>query len=342
MDWDDIRVFVAVAEFKSLTKAAQALRVTVGQISRRLSELETRLGATLVSRTTAGISLTKAGEDVLDMALSMQRFADAIEGAARGRDQREEGVVAIAAPDGLAALWLAPRIADFLNANPRIQFSVDCGLWAREPLAAAPDLTITPDISTAQIGDATELLCTLHYLFVAAPKYIETYGAPSSLAAAAGDHRTLKQVAQTFQRNNWGKRAEAVETLSSFSVESNSSALVMNAILTGAGIGTVPSYCFQDYPDLVVVGPLASVSVKLWLVTHDTARHSARVKRVAGWLRTIFDTKTNPWFREEFVPPSQFAAELEATAKRRAPSAAAKAQAAQSRPTTRTSSRRRD
>ena len=320
MDWDDIRHFVSVAELKSLSKAAQALKVTPSQVSRRITELEQRLSTKLLNRTQSGVTLTPAGADVLDMALSMQRFATSIEKAARSRDQREEGQVTIVAPDGLAGLWIAPNIADFLNANPRIQLSIDCGLPSVDTIIATRDLTITPDISDVQVGDQTELLCTLHYLFVASPKYVETYGAPTSLAAAAGDHRTLKHVAQTFQRNEWGKRAKAVETLSSFSLESNSSAVVMTAILSGAGIATVPSYCFRDHPDLVIVGPVASVPIKLWLVSHHGAKDAARVKRVAEWLRALFDTKVNPWFREEFVPPNRFAAELAAVTTRRASS----------------------
>jgi DNA-binding transcriptional LysR family regulator len=318
MDWDDIRHFVAVAELKSLSKAAHALKVTPSQVSRRITELEQRLATKLLNRTQSGVTLTAAGEDVFDMALSMQRFASSIENTARSRDLRDEGHVTIAVPDGLAAYWLAPRIGDFLNANPRIQLALECGLWAREPLRASPDLTITASLESAEVGDATEVLCALHYLFVASPKYIETYGAPTSIAAAAGDHRTLKHVAQRFQRESWDDRARAIEALSSFSVETNSSAAMVAALIGGAGIGAVPSYLLHLHPELNVIGSVQSIPIKLWLVAHQGAKNSARVKRVAEWLRGLFDTKTNPWFREEFVAPDRFAAELAAVTKRRA------------------------
>lgn len=321
MDWDDIRHFVAVAELKSLSKAAQALKVTPSQVSRRITELEGRLATKLLNRTQSGVTLTAAGEDVFDMALSMQRFATSIENTARSRDLRDEGQVTIAVPDGLASYWLAPRIGDFLNANPRIQLAMECGLWAREPLRAAPDVTITPSLDTAEAGDTTEELCSVHYLFVAAPKYIETYGVPTSLASAAGDHRTLKHVAQKFQRDNWDERAKAIEALSSFSLETNSSAVMVSALTSGAGIGTMPSYLLHLYPEMKVIGPMQSIPIKLWLVTHQAAKESARVKRVAEWLRSLFDTKINPWFRQEFVPPERFEAELAAVTKRRASAA---------------------
>ena len=79
MNWDDVRVFVAVAGCKSVSKAAHALRVTPGMVSRRLDELESALDVSLFIRTSTGVTLTAAGEDMLDRALSMQRFADSIE-----------------------------------------------------------------------------------------------------------------------------------------------------------------------------------------------------------------------------------------------------------------------
>lgn len=344
MDWDDIRHFVAVAELKSLSKAAQALKVTPSQVSRRITELEGRLATKLLNRTQSGVTLTAVGEDVFDMALSMQRFAMSIENTARSRDLRDEGQVTIAVPDGLAGYWIAPRIGDFLNANPRIQLALECGLWAREPLRTAPDLTITATLDSAEAGDTTEILSALHYLFVAAPKYIETYGMPASIAVAAAEHRTLKHAAQRFQRESWDDRAKAIEALATFSLETNSSSAMVSALLGGAGIATVPSYLLHLHPELAVIGPVQSIPIKLWMVTHQAAANSARVKRVAEWLRGLFDTKTNPWFREEFVPPDRFEAELAAVTKRRASAAkpAATDEGPPSRRATPALARRRD
>ena len=79
---DDVRVFTVVAECKSVSKAAHVLRVTPGMVSRRLDDLEAALDVRLFTRTSAGMVLTPAGADMLDRALSMRRFAEAIYRAA--------------------------------------------------------------------------------------------------------------------------------------------------------------------------------------------------------------------------------------------------------------------
>lgn len=309
LDWDDLRVFAVVAECKSLSRAAQVLRVTTGMVSRRLNDLEQRLEVKLFNRTKAGVTLTEAGDDIRDRALSMQRFADAIEGSVRGRDRKAEGTVTIAVPDGLASYWVAPRLGQFLSENPKIQITLDCGGLTRD-MGSSPDISITAEKTVADLGDTINPLAMLHYVFLASPQYLEVYGEPQSVAAAAGEHRTLKHVAQTFQREKWGPRVAAIEALATFSLVSNSSAAVVSALLGGAGVATAPSLFCHLYPELQIVGPSMSVPIQLWLVEHKQAQGSARVERAARWLRSLFNTKANPWFRDEFVPPAQFAADL--------------------------------
>lgn len=303
-------MFAAVASTGSVNKAAAELKLQPSSVSRRIDELEARLEVQLFHRRRTGMALTPAGEDIYDRAISMQSFADEIERSARARDRREEGAVTIAAPDGAASLWIAPRIGDFLARNPKIQIALDCkvGPAASDP-DARPDITIALDKSIADIGDDASDLATLHYVFVASPLYIETYGTPRSIASAAGDHRTLKQTGQVSQRETWNKRADAVETLAEFSFETNSSAAMVAALRGGAGVATVPSYLFTTAPELVMIGQEHSVPIRLWLVVHRASRNAVRVARAAEWLKSIFDGRAHPWFRAEFVHPDDFETE---------------------------------
>lgn len=306
LDWDDLRIFAAVAEAQSVSKAAAALKVTASMISRRLDELERRLETRLLNRTPTGVTLTPAGADILNDTLSMRRFADSIEVSARKRDRRAEGAVTISVPDGLASYWIAPRIAEFFNANPNIQVILDCGLWPKGSPQEQPDLTIAVDKTTARMGDTWTPLAVLHYVFVVGAPYVENYGKPHSIASAAGDHRTLKHVAQTYQRETWSRRASAVEALSNFSFETNSTAALVESIRAGAGIATLPSYFLHLFPDLDIVGQEKSTPIQLWLCAHQESQAATRVQTVASWLRDIFDTRTNPWFRDEYLPPEEF------------------------------------
>ncbi len=322
MNWDDVRVFLAVAENGSVNKAAQALKVTPGAVSRQLGDLETALDVRLFNRTASGVVLTPAGEDMLNQALSMQRFANAMEASVRSRDRKDEGMVVIRSPDGIANHWIAPKLPAFLSAHPKIQITLDCGTLTSD-MEMEPDITITAEKSDAAIGDRIDPLAVFHYVILASPAYLETYGAPQSLASAAGDHRTLKHIAQKYQREAWGPKGQAIEALASFSVVSNSSTAVIAAVLGGAGICTAPSLYCHLYPELRIVGPETPFPIQIWSVVHKAAQNAARVERVSRWLKSIFDTKQNPWFREEYVPPAKFAEELAALERRLAPGALA-------------------
>jgi hypothetical protein len=68
----------------------------------------------------------------------------------------------------------------------------------------------------------------------------------------------------------------------------------------------MPSYAARLDSRLAAlpIPPLASV--KVWLSYHETARRVPRIRTVVDWMRDVFDRKKNPWFREEYVPPSLF------------------------------------
>jgi DNA-binding transcriptional LysR family regulator len=316
MDWDDIRIFAAIADAGGITKAAQALKVTPGMVSKRLDDLEQRIDTALFNRSSTGLTLTSAGEDIRDMALSMQRYAEAIEFSARARDRRDEGLVTIAAPDGLAGYWIAPRLGDFLAKHPKIRVLLDCGFWAKETPEAMPDIIVTADKTVARAGDAIKPLAVLHYVILTTEAYASIYGWPKSLASAVGDHRTMWHVAQTFQRDSWNRKAIAAEAYATFNFITNSSISLVNALRAGAGVGTTPSYFPHLFPELVMVGEETSVPIQLWSVVRQESANTARVQRVAKWLEEIMDGKTNPWFRDEFVHPKKFASEVEATPSR--------------------------
>lgn len=319
MNWDDVRVFIAVADCKGISKAAQLLKVTPGMISRRLDDLESALDVRLFVRTATGMVLTKAGEDMLDRAISMLRFAEAIEDDVRGRDRKNAGMVALRAPEGLTCDWIAPRLSAFLDEHPDVQVTLDCDAMSNE-MTGEPDLLITANEADASPGDIIVPLAMVHYLYVAAPKYLETFGAPRTLAST--EHRIIRGTGQPNRRGVGDARARAFEDLATPAVVTNSSAAVLAATINGAGICTAPSLMCHLYPDLQVLGPEGGVPVRLWLVTRRQALESARVQRFAQWLKPLFDTKLNPWFRDEFIPPSRFDEELAAIESRLAPKAA--------------------
>jgi DNA-binding transcriptional LysR family regulator len=303
-DWSDLRVFYAVVEMGSITQAAAALGLTQPTVTRRIEELEGRLGAKLLNRTAEGLSLTEAGELVYDRVMTMERSAGAIERLVFNKDREEQGRVGVLAPDGVAAFVLAPNLPDFLRTNPKISVSLDCGFWPDSPLSSEIDVSLqfdpvsNPDIVATPIA-------TFHYGLYAAQSYIDLYGAPTSLAQST-EHRYIHHPAQKRQKEKWDSKALAFQGMVNISFESNSSAATLAAIRNGAGIGALPTAIYEVAPELVMLDMPHQLKTTLWMCVHRDASRTARIKRVMEWVGTVFDQRAKPWFRTEFIPPSEF------------------------------------
>jgi DNA-binding transcriptional LysR family regulator len=303
-DWDDIKAFVAAAQAGSFGAAAKRLRITQPTITRRVEDLEQRLGARLFDRGLRGVTLTRAGEMVYDRAFTMQRASADIERLVLDSAQPDAGDVTIAVPEGLGGYVLGPEVAGFLRENPAIRLGLDCGFYPDRPVDGHVDLSIQlTDGDGAPEVTATRL-ATLHYGLFASQGYLDTYGAPTRLETAVG-HRFVSHPAQVKDR--WGAKTSAFMELAGPSLVVNSSTAMLHAIQAGAGIGAIPTAIVSVAPDLVMldIPPLASPT--LWLCHHRDARKSLRVARVFDWLLSVFDARERPWFRPEFVHPKEFA-----------------------------------
>lgn len=309
VDWSDLRVFLAVAETRSFSGAARLLGMTQPTVSRRMDDIEARLETRLIERGSNGVSLTEAGALIRDHVVTMERSAQAIERLALSRDKRNEGRVRVAAPDGLAAFWLAPRLPEFQRENPKIAVSLDAGLWSDTEARRETDISLQFEESK-HVDDVVTRLATYHYALFAAPDYIRTYGAPRTLAEVA-DHRVVHHVAQRHQTEGWHPKAAPLQSLWDRQIETNSSAAALIAIRAGAGIGALPTAALTVAPELVMIGDTPLAKLSLYLVNHRDASKTERTRRVIDWLKRVFDARANPWYREEYIAPADFAAARE-------------------------------
>src|ERR1700728_379490 len=101
LPWDDVRLFLAIAETGSLSRAGKLLRVAQPTVSRRLADIEYKLGFQLFRRDVAGVSLTSAGERLLEPARKMAEWAVEVTHAAHcGESDGPGGLVRVTAPPG--------------------------------------------------------------------------------------------------------------------------------------------------------------------------------------------------------------------------------------------------
>lgn len=126
--WEDLRLFLAVAETGSFSGAARVLRTSQPTLSRRISALEVELGEALFQRGADGVTRTAAGERLLPAARRMAEWAAEASRAAAGGERAIEGLVRIAAPPGFAFEFLAPFAAHLRKVHPGLRLSVLAGI----------------------------------------------------------------------------------------------------------------------------------------------------------------------------------------------------------------------
>ena len=122
--WEDLRIFLAIAETGSLSAAARQLGLGQPTLSRRLALLEERLGYPLFRRSALGARPTSAGERLVEPARRMAEWAGEASRAAQRGDQAPRGVVRLTAPPGVAFDFVAPFAATLRETLPEVQLQV--------------------------------------------------------------------------------------------------------------------------------------------------------------------------------------------------------------------------
>lgn len=304
-DFADLRLFWAVAEAGSFGAAARALKVSASTLTRAVDTLEARLEAKLLVRGAQGVSLTPAGVIAFKRVQAMERAAASLEIELAGHDKSAEGVVKISAPDGIGGAFLTPHIVDFLRANPDIDLVMDCGLWVDRPLDGEVDIALTFTKPTQEEVVARQL-AFFHYGLFAARSHLDLYGMPKNLQETLS-HPYVHHVAQVHQRD---EKSAAFQMMTRQRLVTNSSAVSFNAVREGAGVHGLPTAILTIDPTLVMLEHIVNSPVPLWIVQRREMMRSARVKKVVAWLEDVFDPATQPWYREEYVPPADFQPEL--------------------------------
>ncbi len=124
VDWNDVQLFLAVADGGSLTAGAHKLGLTQPTASRRILDLESKLGEMLFVRGKSGATLTSFGERMLEPARHMAEWSVEAERVAEGAETEPRGVVRVTAPPGLAYDFVAPFAAHCKKKLPEITLEV--------------------------------------------------------------------------------------------------------------------------------------------------------------------------------------------------------------------------
>lgn len=176
---EDMAMFVRIVEAGSITKAAEQLNIAKSAVSRRLKELETRLGSQLISRTTRQSNLTQAGEQYYQKVHHILSEVDALNEETSGTPTRIEGTLKMTAPLSFGLMHLNDVIDEYANQHPELKFELDFSDRHTDLIEEGFELAIR----IRELQDSSyqaKRLALIRYALCASPEYLERMGTPKT------------------------------------------------------------------------------------------------------------------------------------------------------------------
>ena len=283
MNWDDVRVFLAIARHGQILGAARSLGLNHATVARRLTALEESLGSRLVHRRTVGTELTGDGERFLEAAELMESASLAATEAAGG-DSIVEGVVRIGAPDGFGVAFLAPRIGELVERHPGLR--VELVPVPRTFSLSRREADIAVTLERPREGRLIARKLTDYRLGLYASRaYLARHGTPAELSDLA-HHRLVGYVGDLLFTASLDYTAEFLKDWQS-AVSVSSAMGQTEAVRAGAGIGILHGFMARLDSNLVPVLPEHSLTRSYWTVVHEDLRTIRRVALVSDFLAEI-------------------------------------------------------
>ncbi|MEM9579291.1 MAG: LysR substrate-binding domain-containing protein [Pseudomonadota bacterium] len=279
MSWRGVDEAVAVAEAGSFTAAAERLNTTVASVSRRISELEDRLGVKLFTRTTRHVSLNPDGETYLAHCRDALRMLNAAEDELTDLQAGLTGQIRMTAAVEFGERVIAPAISTFQLLHPEVSIDLDLSNDRFDLIGGKYDLAVRlgefPDSSliARKIGKRRLLTC-------ASPDYLKRCGSPDD-PADLRSHNCLRGSARQwrFRHGNTAKHQQI-----SGKSRCNSGVAITGMVLRGLGIAQLPDYYVEQY---LIEGKLVPILASfepepegIWIVRPDNRFVPRRVREL--------------------------------------------------------------
>lgn len=287
LEWDQIRAFLAVSRLGSLSAAARELGVSQPTLTRTIQLLESNTRLNLFKRTTQGLSLTEAGQALMEAATCMRDAADSFARQASGMSEELQGDVRVSANEIVGIYLLPPAVAALRQQHPGVHVEIVISNRASSLSKREADIALRmfrppqPDLVARRLPD-------LPLGFFAHRDYIERHGAPAGIAdfkrhSIIGFDKAMDfidgaaRLGYTFARDDFAVRTDHM--------------LAQIALLrAGAGIGALHLGLARHYPELTRILPdLPLPPLEFWCVCHRDVQHSARIRAVMQHLIGWFD-----------------------------------------------------
>jgi molybdate transport repressor ModE-like protein len=280
MDWDNLRIFLAIARAGQILAAAKALQLNHATVARRLDALEESLDTRLFERRTTGTALTPAGEKLL---IRVERMESELLQADTASNAIN-GIVRVGAPDGFGTFHLAPVLARLANLHP--QLTIQLVPLPRSFSLSRREADIIVTIERPKLGRAIIKKLTDYSLSVyASQSYLDRTGIIRTQVDLT-EKLFITYVEDIAYSRALDYTAELAKLMPRH-YECGSVVAQMEAVRAGEGVGILHDYAAAAYPELIRVLPEMQFSRTYWLMSHPDTHDTRRVSEV---YRAIVDS----------------------------------------------------
>ncbi|WP_377188076.1 LysR family transcriptional regulator [Ruegeria meonggei] len=277
-NWDDMRVFLAVAREESLSAAGRLLKIDPATAGRRIARLEVSLDAPLFTKSQQGYVLTSAGERLMAHGLQAEEAMRAAAGALAGSSKTLSGQIRIGAPDGSANYLLPQVCAKICDANPDLDIQILAlpriiNLSRREA-----DMAVTVSAPTA--GKLlVQRICDYKLHLVATQAYLADHLPVQSLEDLRG-HRMIGYIPDMIFDRELDYLVDI--GIDRVPLASNSVSVQLRQVALGSGICVAHDFTLPFHPGLQkILTDQVSLTRSFHLVRHEGDQRNERLNRFA-------------------------------------------------------------
>ncbi len=281
--WDNLRVFLALARHKTLTKAGESLQVSHATIYRKIKAFQQELGVTLFENTPNGYLQTSAADRLFENMEVVESNIETSLRELRGLDQRIQGSIIVATTDTFGCKMLPPILKKFQIAYPELSIELNIStdtvsLSKREAdIAVRASAQPPPNLVGRKVG-------RIDFAVFAAETYLENIE-PIQSAEDLGKHHfvVLDESFGQLAVKQWMDRQITADTNVT---KVNGMLPLIELCEAGLGLAALPRFAVTSgCSDLKEICPTPEfLEHQLWVLTHRDLIKSTRIRITTEFL----------------------------------------------------------
>ncbi|MCW5725148.1 MAG: LysR family transcriptional regulator [Maricaulaceae bacterium] len=288
---DALRLFAAVAELGSFTRAAEREGLTPGAASKQISALEDRMQARLLERTTRSVRLTEAGAALLERIRPWLAEYEAIEDGMACESHAPAGLLRVSAPVDFGACTLMTSIAAFMDAHPQVEVRLSLS----DRMVDLVDEGFDVAVRIGNLADSSLIarrLAPVPLVLIAAADYLSRAGTPDHPDQLSAHQCVIDRNKPAPQQWAFTRNGETVEARINGRLTLNGAVAATEAAAAGAGIACPPRWAAQgalDQGRVVALMPDWQADHRdLWAVFPSSRYLARRVRLFVDFLAERF------------------------------------------------------